>query len=317
MSSENLSKSIGPAPLIAAIDRIANSSGGQVGLSALHLETGRRIGYHADEPFPLASTVKVAITTALFEQIDSGKLALSTLVAVWPSDFVPSGTLAAKFPHAGLSLSIANLTHLMIIDSDNTATDVILRTIGGMEAVRQTLEGLGIAGINPCRSIAQLYCDLWDIPQLEDPDASVLARMQSDPIRFQQWKDTSSQPDPAYTADPRDQGTPAAMVELLRQLWTAESVSETARDFLVTTMRQTVTGPDRIRFRLPTEVTIAHKTGSCPGTINDAGYLMLPADSGTLALAIYVKASDDPPGAARAIADLARLIYDYTVLKSG
>lgn len=314
MSSPNVLAINSSENLYKVIEQIAASSGGQVGLSALHMETGHCIHYHAKEFFPLASTVKIAIATTLFEQIDANKLALSSMVPVLSSDFVPSGTLAAKFPHAGITLSIANLTHLMIIDSDNTATDVILRTIGGMTAVKKTMKRLDIEGINPCRSIAQIYCDLWDIPELADPNASVLSRMQADPVHFQHWQNTWPQPNPTYTADPRDQGTPMAMVELLRQAWTATSISQTSRNFLVKTMEQTLTGPDRIRSRMPATVTVAHKTGSCPGTTNDVGYLILPAQTGTLALAIYVKASNDPPAAAQAIADLARLVYDYTVL---
>ena len=303
-----------PAPLLAEIGRLAAGSGGAVGLGALHLQSGRLVNYSADESFPLASTVKVAILVALCQQVDSGRLDLATFVEVRPADFVPSGTLAEKFPHAGVALSLANLAHLMIIDSDNTATDVVLRTIGGMEAVRGALERRGIAGINPCRTIAELYGDLWDIPQLDDPDASVLARMQADPAFYKHWQETWPYADPAYTADLRDQGTPTAMVELLRQLWVGEGLSRKGRDFALETMRHTATGPDRIKGRLPQGMEVAHKTGSAPGTTNDVGYVALPGALGTVALAIYVKNSKEPQKAVRAIADLARLVGDYFVL---
>ncbi|MCW3477554.1 class A beta-lactamase-related serine hydrolase, partial [Limobrevibacterium gyesilva] len=124
-------------------------------------------------------------------------------------------------------------------------------------------------------------------------------------------------PDPAYSADPRDQATPRGMLELLRRLWAADGVSSAARTTLLAIMGRTSTGVRRIAGRLPKGVPVADKTGSASGTTNDVGFLTLPDGRGTVALVVFVKDSPLTPAEREdVIADIGRVVYDACLLAS-
>jgi beta-lactamase class A len=213
-----------------------------------------------------------------------------------------------------VSLSLVNLLEPMITRSDNTATDVLFRLAGGPAAVAAWLARQGIAGITPSRSIRDLLIVLYGL----DPGPGVALRdalRALPPAEFAAAKQRAQGRNPAYSTDPRDQATPAAMVELLARLHHAQGISAAARDTLLPIMARTSTGLRRIEGRLPPGVKVANKTGSASGTTNDVGILTLPGALGSVALAVYVKDSALPPaGREDVIADLARAAYDYFVL---
>ncbi|HXI90537.1 MAG TPA: serine hydrolase, partial [Blastocatellia bacterium] len=142
------------------IARLSTVSGGVVGVTAIHLETGRRVSMNGTQRFPMASTFKVPIAVQLLTRIDKGEVKLDQMIDIKQSDLHPgSGTLADLFNKGGLALSVRNLMELMLLISDNSATDVMLRTAGGAEAVTARMRSLGIEGINVNRSTAQLIAD--------------------------------------------------------------------------------------------------------------------------------------------------------------
>lgn len=142
------------------IARLSAVSGGVVGVTAIHLETGRRVSMNSAERFPMASTFKVPIAVQLLTRIDKGEVKLDQMIDIKQSDLHPgSGTLADLFNKGGLALSVRNLMELMLLISDNNATDVMLRTAGGAEAVTARMRALGIEGVNVNRSTAQLIAD--------------------------------------------------------------------------------------------------------------------------------------------------------------
>ena len=76
-------------------------------------------------------------------------------------------------------------------------------------------------------------------------------------------------------------------------------------------MSRTVTGSDRIKGLLPLGTPVAHKTGSIGGVANDVGYITLP-DKRRLAIVVFTKSSQTaPPQRERAIAEVARTLFDY------
>src|SRR5881396_2395831 len=142
------------------IARLAKVSGGVAGATAIHLETGRRVSLNGTERFPMASTFKVPIAVQLLTRIDKGEIKLDQMIEIKQSDLHPgSGTITDLFNKGGLALSVRNLMELMLLISDNSATDVLLRTAGGAEAVTARMRSLGIDGINVNRSTAQLIAD--------------------------------------------------------------------------------------------------------------------------------------------------------------
>src|SRR5580704_6531459 len=133
------------------IARIAGYAQGVVGVAALHLESGRTLAHNDAEPFPMASTVKVPIAVTVLDMVDRGDLALDTIVAVEPAEMNPSSPIADEFRYPGVSLSLVNLLEPMITRSDNTATDVMFRVVGGPAAVERHMRALGIAEISITR----------------------------------------------------------------------------------------------------------------------------------------------------------------------
>src|SRR5262245_36517870 len=153
------------------IARLSKVSGGVVGVTAIHLETGRRVSVNGSDRFPMASTFKVPIAVQLLTRVDKGEVKLDQMIEIKQSDLHPgSGTLADLFNKGGLAMSVRNLMELMLLISDNSATDVILRTAGGGEAVTARMRAIGIDGISVNRSTAQLIADWVGVEGLPPED---------------------------------------------------------------------------------------------------------------------------------------------------
>jgi len=143
------------------------SFGGKVGVGIIHLETGRELFVNGAEPFPMASTFKVPVAVELLTRVQAGTVRLDSMITVRPSDLHPgSGTLSGLFNDPGVSLSVHNLLELMLLISDNSATDMVLKVAGGGPAVNARLAALGITGISVDRPTIQLIADIAGVRDL-------------------------------------------------------------------------------------------------------------------------------------------------------
>lgn len=127
-----------------ALTEIERSLGGGVmGVAATFLPTGEGVFYKADEIFPTASVIKIAIVAELFAQVAEGRLDLAQAVTVTTENHVAgSGVLAQLTP--GLTLPLADLAFLTIVISDNTASNLCLAAGGGPSAVNARMLGWGM-----------------------------------------------------------------------------------------------------------------------------------------------------------------------------
>jgi beta-lactamase class A len=293
------------------IARLAKVSGGVVGVTAIHLETGRRVSMNGTDRFPMASTFKVPIAVQLLTRVDRGELKLDQMIDIKQSDLHPgSGTLADLFNKGGLALSVRNLMELMLLISDNSATDVMLRTAGGAEAVTARMRALGIEGINVNRSTAQLISDWVGVSNLPPED-------QWQPSLFQSLY-AAVKPDEQraaakrFASDTRDTSTPDGMAALLERIYRKDMLKIESADLLLDIMRRCRTGEARLRGLLPQGTEIAHKTGTIGGSTNDVGIVTLPDSAGHVAIAVFVKSSEkDVAARERAIAEIARAVHDF------
>jgi beta-lactamase class A len=117
---------------------------GDFGLAAMDLTTGEVVGFNGNTPFPMASTMKIAVAAAYLAEVDAGRRSL--------------------FETAG-GASALSLMDRMMVRSDNRATDLLIAMLGGPQAVDGWLRGHGLEGIRIDRTIAQLLSarrDLWD-----------------------------------------------------------------------------------------------------------------------------------------------------------
>jgi beta-lactamase class A len=291
------------------LTRLAKITTGQVGLTAIHIESGRHISLNETTRFPMASSFKVPIAVQILSRVDRNEIRLDQMVTLEPHDLHPgSGTLSNLFKQPGVSLSVRNLMELMLLISDNSATDIVLRLAGGPEAVTTKMRELGINGINVNRSTARLISE-WlgaDLPLEKDwtPDLfrKLYAAVPAETRKAAELK---------FNEDPRDTAQPSAMADLLVKIYNKQLHKPETADLLLDIMRRCQTGDARIKGMLPPETVVAHKTGSIGGTVNDVGIITLPDNAGHVVLALFVKQGTQSEQSEKAIAQLSRTIYDY------
>ena len=298
------------------ISRISKVAGGTVGASAIHLETGRRVSLNGGERFPMASSYKVPIAVQLLTRVDLGEIKLDEMIEIKPSDLHPgSGTLSDLFNKPGLALSVRNLLELMLLISDNSATDVVLRLAGGPGAVTARMRALGIEGINVDRPTVRVIAE-WIGMELPPED-------KWSPGLFATGTATVKPEDRAaaarkFEADTRDTSTPNAMTDLLVRVYRKDLLKPGSAELLVDIMRRCRTGETRLKGILPEGTEVAHKTGTIGRTTNDVGIITLPDGAGHIAIAVFVKSSEkDVPQRERAIAEIARAAHDYFLFNPG
>lgn len=244
------------------------------------VETGGTVALNGKQQFPMQSVYKLAIAMAGLRQVDNGVLKLDQKVRVRPDDFAPEAVNSPlRDKHSrGVELSVLELLQLMIVDSDGTASDVVLKLTGGPDQVTKYLRELGVEGTVVATSEKEMA--------------------QSDDVQYRNWS------------------TPDSMVKLLQMLHQGRGLSAASRELLLEFMTKTGTFPGRIKGLLPAGTVVAHKTGSS-GTknglsraTNDVGLINLP-NGNHLAVAVFVsdtKADDATREAV--IAKIARAVWD-------
>ncbi len=295
--------------LIKHLEAITSPLVGRLGVAAQLVGSGEVIAVNGDEDFPMASIYKIPAAIAVLKKVEAGGLSLDRTVELKANDIVAGDNLIAKnFVHPGIHLSIANLIEVMITVSDNSATDKIFELAGGPAAITASMRTLSISRMRIDRNTKDLMTDMLD---MKGPGtaAAVADFVRENPRAAVKFASLSK--DPAYEADPRDQSTPLAMLDLLTQIDSAKAVGGTSRDFLLASMSRTSTGAGRIKALLPRGTPVAHKTGTSSGVANDVGFVTLP-DGRRFAIVIFTKSSDTPPSDRdRAVAEVARTLYDY------
>jgi len=295
--------------LLAEVTRLAKITDGVVGVSALHLESNRRFAVRGDDRFPMASSFKVPIAVQLLARVDRGEVRLDQMVNIEPHDLHPgSGTLSALFNHPGVSLSVRNLLELMLLISDNSATDIVLRLAGGPAAVTAKMRELDIAGINVDRPTVSLIAD-WagaTLPPENEWTPGLFGKL-FDSVSAAQRQEAHDR----FNLDPRDTAQPNAMAALLEKIYRKQLHKPETASLLLDILYRCQTGDARIKGILPPGTEVAHKTGSIGGTINDVGIVSLPDDAGHVVLALFVKQGTKSEASERAIAQISRAIYDY------
>ena len=301
-----------PAVSSAALQQdlagIAQSVSGVVGVAAWRLDgRGPRVLFNADQRYPLASTYKVAIAGAILAGVDAGRFRLDQWVPVEPRHRVPSEVIAERFAHPGVMLSLHNLLEVMLTESDNTATDLLMELAGGPAAVTAWVRQQGVVDLRVDRDTDQLIREFLGLPTATGGD-SLAGILQGRP----ELAAAAARPNPQFDSDPQDTATPQAMALLLTQVFRGEALSAASTEVLTGMMARCRTGAQRLKGRLPPGDRVAHKTGTIGGTVNDVGVITLPRDGGKLVIAVYLKQSDAPMDQReQVIADIARSIRDF------
>jgi len=253
---------------------IAKDARGKVGVAAVVLETGEAALLNADDHYPMQSVYKLPISMAVVDQVRLGRLDLDEKIGVTKDDLVRIGQaspLRDKNPNGG-EFTIRELIRLALVESDGTASDVLMRIAGGPTAVQDYLTQIGIRDMNLVNSEKELGRD-WQ-------------------TQYENW------------------ATPQGAIEVLRALQSRRGLSPDSQAFLIKLMTESVPGNKRLRGELPAGTMVAHKTGSggtrdgINSATNDIGIITLP-DNRHLAVAVFV--SDSAANEATREAVIARI----------
>lgn len=112
----------------------------------------------------MQSTYKAPIAVAVLHQVDQGVLALDRTIIIRRADLsVEWSPINQKFAGEAMTFTVEELLRRMVGESDNTAADVLQRTLGGSENVEQTLEGLGIKNVRVDRLEREIQVEMRGI----------------------------------------------------------------------------------------------------------------------------------------------------------
>ncbi|MFI0410135.1 class A beta-lactamase [Actinomadura sp. 3N508] len=264
-----------PAPsqgdVTAKLGRLEKARGVRIGAYAVDTATGRFVAHRADERFPFASTFKAFACGAVLRKArNSDPGLMDRVIRYKKSDLAPFSPVTEK--HVGTGMTVSDLCHATITQSDNTAGNLVLKEIGGPAGLTAFLRSLGDT---VTRS------DRWE-PGLND------------------WK----------PGEKRDTTAPRAWAGSLRALTAGDALAPADRDRLNAWMKAAVTGGKRIRAGLPQGWAAGDKTGTggTYGSANDVA-IVWPPSRAPLVIAILTTRPD--AGAAaddRAIAETARVL---------
>jgi beta-lactamase class A len=300
------------SPLEATLNKIVSASRGTVGLALIHLQSGRLIVIRGNERFPMASVVKLPIALELLKQVSAGKLSLDRAVWLATSDIRPCCTVSRRHPDGGVAFTARELLNLMMIESDNSAADALLKLVGGPETVERRLRDLGFTNINVNRSEGQLLLDMAGVAYAPPPEQWTLDLQRR--LVAEVDKEALNGGRAQYLRDERDTSTPYDMALFLGRLHLRDLLPEEETDLLLDLMTLSTTGARRIKGRLPPETIVAHKTGTTAIVINDVGIVDLPlgsAISGQLALAVFVANGSSVRAMERTIAQVSAAAFEF------
>ena len=293
---------------IQALSKPGVGTHGSIGVAAWRLDgKGPTALVNGQIPFPMASTFKVAVAAAVLKRVDDHELDLDRMVAIDSARMVDSEVIADRFIHPGVSLSVQNLLELMLTQSDNTATDYMVEAAGGAAAVTAWVRSQGVVDFRVDGDTAAILRRFFGLGAGPFPDA-LAAQIAADPNLALK----GDRPNPAFDDDPRDTSTPEAMAQLLTRIFDGRALSKESTTVITQMMSRCRTGAARLRGRMPADSTVAHKTGTIGGTVNDVGVITLPRNSGQVVVAVFIKGSDAPNDAREAaIAEVGRSVRDY------
>jgi len=230
---------------------------GTVGIFAKNLDSGATYALRADDPVRTASTIKLPILVATFAAAKEAKVAWTDLTTLHDSDKVSGSGVLGEFSD-GVRLPLADLVHLMIVLSDNTATNLVLDKITS-DYVNEQMEKFGL---KQTRSMRKVRGDGTD---LKNPSGFSRAGRLPENERFGLGS-----------------STPREMVTLLEKIERGEAVSpEASKEMLKILRRQ----QDHNGIaRRAGEAPVANKAGALDHLRSDVGIVYSPR--GRIAMAI-------------------------------
>jgi beta-lactamase class A len=267
-------------PLEEILAPLAKEHKGKLAIAVKNLRSGEAFTLNGDEPMPTASLIKFPILVEVYFQVSEKKVRLADHVTLRKEDMVPgSGILTYHFSD-GANFPLKDAVRLMMVYSDNTATNLVLDRIG-IDSTNKRMISLGL------------------------PNTRINAKV---------FKGSTTSVDPARTKKFGLGSTTAnEMVALLEKLHQGKLVDKDACKDMLDTMKK-CEDKDKLKRFLPPGTVVAHKTGSVSDVKTDAGIIYTPA--GPVAICVLTsgnadKRYADDNAASIFIGRVGRAVYDH------
>lgn len=235
-----------------ALKRLEETYHGRIGVFALNTKNKRTFHYRATEPFPLASTAKLMVVAAVLKKGSENNSWLNQTVHYTKQTLITYSPITKQ--HIDSGMTIRDLCQAAIIVSDNTAMNLLIKQLGGINAVNQFAHSIG----NKSFRLDRLE------PNLNS----------------------------AIPGDLRDTSTPSDMAYSLQTLLLSNELKAEQQKQLVNWLINNKTGDEKIRAGVPKDWIVGDKTGAGDyGTTNDIA-IIWPPNQEPIILAIYFTQSE-------------------------
>ncbi|HVK16375.1 MAG TPA: serine hydrolase [Fimbriiglobus sp.] len=282
----SLAPAADPASLEERIAPLAKEHKGKIAVAVKNLHNGEEYYLDADEPMPTASLIKLPVMVETYWQAKEGKVKLDTMLTLKKDPQVKgSGVLVYHFSD-GASFPLRDAVRLMIVYSDNMATNMVLDQIG----VAATGERMGKLGLNETRINAKVF----------------RADTRIDQERGKKYGLGST--------------TAGEMVRLLEMIHAGKVVTPDACKEMLGHLKACDDKEKMTRF-LPPGTVVAHKTGSVNASKTDAGIIYVPdpvdkKKTRPLALCVLTDGNEDQRWAADnaaqvTIGKISKAVFDH------
>ncbi len=255
--------------LESKLQAIADEAKIEAGIAVTQVETGEQVEINGNRLYPMASVFKIPVIAAAGQQLAAGKFTLDERIPLTDEDKSP-GSGILPFFEAGVQPTRRDLLTLMIIISDNTATDINVGLLGGTQVIEDAMHALGLTDISfkmNCKDLLKYLFppEIRDLPIEEIETWEAEHQLERDSVVFQ--RDASN-----------NVSTPAAMTQLVTMLFKGEIVEGDAKDEVMNILYKQQLNQRLPRF-LPPNVPFAHKTGTIAGFVNDSGIITIADDN--------------------------------------
>jgi beta-lactamase class A len=233
------------------IVQIETETGSRIGVVAIDTAKNQRLEHRPNERFLMCSTFKLLAVAAVLQRVDRGEEKLDRFVRYAQADILEYAPVTKQHVAEG-GMKLGALCEAAIEQSDNTAGNLLLQTIGGPAGLTKFARSLG---------------DEMTRLDRTEPDLNTTKE-----------------------GDERDTTSPAAICGDIVLLLTTDSLSEKSRKLLQDWLLNNQTGATLIRAGVPKDWPVGDKTGrSSQGVTNDVAVLY-PPNGTRVFVAIYTVA---------------------------
>jgi beta-lactamase class A len=278
---------------------IAGAASEVEGRFGFYIRVGdEELSWNGDERFPLASVFKIGVLIALLDRIAEGHDSLASRVPVTEAQHSPGSGILRELD-SGLAITVRDLATLMIIVSDNTATDILCERVG-IDRIRAALARRGYRETD-------IHGDCFELLAAgvgaDGKDRSAANRAE---VRRRL---RAQERDPAFGGG--NASTPREMAQIFLDVVEGRALGPTETAVAVDILeRQHLNS--RLPLYLPRGTRCWHKTGTIHGVVDDCGVIELPGGR-HMAIAAMSKGVQENLPAERLIARVAREAYDSAV----